>query len=113
MDQQYTDPCSPNWFGRFYHKVNDVHEIWKIENFHHISIFQSLGCFVNEIWKIENNHQISIFHSVGCFVTLIKKVNITVITTLETDWPQEATLSVVINSYNGNWIQNVGQIVPL
>ena len=65
MDQQYTDR-----FGRFYHKVNDVPEIWKIEKFHQISIFQSLGCFVNEIWKIETNHQISIFHSVGCFVKI-------------------------------------------
>ena len=38
--------CSPNWFGRFCHKVNDVPEVWKIENNHQISIFQSLGCFV-------------------------------------------------------------------
>ena len=62
--------CLPNWFGRFYRKVNDVPEIWKIENFHQISIFHSVGCFVNEIWKIENNYQISIFHSVGCFVKI-------------------------------------------
>ena len=62
--------CSPNWLGRFYHKVNDVPEIWKIENFHQISIFQSLGCFVNEIRKIKNNHQTSIFHSVGRFVKI-------------------------------------------
>ena len=41
------------------------------------------------------------------------KVNITVITTLETDWAQEATLSGVIKSYIGNQIVNVGQIVPL
>ena len=34
---------------------------------------------------------------------LIWKVNIKVIPTLERDWPQEATLSVVINSYIGNW----------
>ena len=39
---------------------------------------------------------------------LIWKVNITAITTLDTDWPQEA-----IPSYIGNWILNVGQIVPL
>ena len=31
---------------------------------------------------------------------LIKKVNMTVITTLETDWPQEATLREAINSYH-------------
>ena len=71
---------------------------------------------INEMWKLENNHQISIFHSTGCFVKidqLIWKVNSTVITTLETDWPQEATLGVVINSYVANWILNVGQIVPL
>ena len=37
---------SPNWFGRFYHKVNDVPEIWKMENQHQISIFHSAGCFV-------------------------------------------------------------------
>ena len=45
--------------------------------------------------------------------TLIQKVNITVITTLDTDWPQEATLSVVLNSYIRDWVLNVGQIVPL
>ena len=44
---------------------------------------------------------------------MTQKVYITVITTLETDWPQEATLSVVIKSYIGNWILNVGQTVPL
>ena len=64
--------CSPNWFGRFYHKDNDVPEMWKIENFLQISIFQSLGCFVNEIWKIENLLQISIFQSHGCFVNKIE-----------------------------------------
>ena len=65
---------------------------------------------------LENNHQVSIFNSIGCVVKmdqLIRKVNITVITTLETDWPQEPTLIVVINSHVANWILNVGQIVPL
>ena len=79
---------SCNWFGRFYHKVNDV----------------------PEIWKMESNHKISVVHSVGCFVKIDQE---TVIVTLETDWPQEATLSVVINSCIGNWTLNVGQIVPL
>ena len=86
-----------NWFDRFYHKVNDVPEIWKIPPDFRFSL-----CWLfcrNEIWKIENNHQVSIFHSIGCIVKidqLIWKVNITVITTLETDWPQEVTLSGVI-----------------
>ena len=71
--------CLTNWFGRFYHKVNDVPEIWNIENFLKISIFQSLGHLVNEIWKIENNHQISIFHSVGCFVKIDQKMGMKVI----------------------------------
>ena len=65
---------------------------------------------------MENRKQLPdfhIFHSVGCLEKLIKKLNITVVTTLETDWPQEATLSVVIKSYIGNWTRNVGQIVPL
>ena len=83
-------------------------EIRKKGNFLQISIFHSVGCSVNEMWKVENNHQISIFHSVSCFVEIDQKVNITVITTLETDWPQEATLSVIIKSYIENWILNVG-----
>ena len=56
---------------------------------------------------MENHHYVSIFHSIGCIVKidqLIWKVNITVITTLETNWSQETTFSVVINSYTGNWI---------
>ena len=80
----------------------------------HFSLYW-LFC-INEIQKIENNHHIFIFYFIGCIVKidqLIWKVNITVITTLETDWPQEAALSVVINSRVANWILNVGQIVPL
>ena len=48
-----------------------------------------------EIWKMEKkNDQISIFHSAGSFVEVrYGKVSTTVITTLETDWPQEVTLS--------------------
>ena len=65
---------------------------------------------------MENRKQppdLHIFHSVGCLEKLIKKLNITVITILETDLPQEATLSQVVNSYIGNWTRNVGQIVLL
>ena len=113
--------CSPNWFGRFHHKVNDVAKIWKIENSHQISIFHSVDCFVNELRKIEYNHQISIFHSVDCFVNELQKIEnnhqISIFhsvdcfvievwkvnnTTLETGWLQEATF----NSYIGNWILN-------
>ena len=65
------------------------YEKWKATT--RFPFFTLLAILYNGIWKIENNHEISIFHSVGCFV---KKLNITVITTLETDWPQEATLSV-------------------
>ena len=47
---------------------------------------------------MENRKQPPDFHLLGCYIKIDQLIwNITVITKLETGWPQEATISVVIN----------------
>ena len=56
--------CSPNWFGRLYHKVSDVPEIREMEHNH--QIIHSAGCFVKidqESWHhAQSLHQRQIGH---------------------------------------------------
>ena len=64
-------------------------------------------------WKTTTRFPFSIMLPVLNSNIKWKIISITAATIWWTDWPQEPTLCVVINSHIENWILNFGQIVPL